>query len=973
MSTSINTIFVALLVMSRFFPNAPTLDQINKSSKEQLVKSYSQLCLDFLKHPRFNGLDVNGQIEFFAAAQEANKEKLKRKLLGDIEIPMLFKLYRDICKPDPNPHALDMFDVQAAVQEFNQLFDGLPSEEKIKEVLSHIQDKQITPVYGESNRLIGEIFTPGARRLWASLSSDPTKSEIPLLVQQAFIAAEDKYFRTHKGVDEFGILRALLNYILKGGHPEGGSTITQQLAKNLIVGNDIALTRKFREMLVAERIEKNFNKDQILQAYLNIIYLGRSTWGVKLAAQTYFNKNLKDLSVAEAALLAGLTKGPSYYDPDSYKDNAVARRTYVVNEMVSAGFIPEATGASALKTPIATEEPKKVTSIAPYVVQTAKELTQSQLNVKNIENGDLRIHTGINIELQEISESALRNGLANFEKSLGRNQWRGPIKNLSQKIEEIKKAQAEENKPQIDLNSTGKSFRDMANRGAKPAAPQPVQQAEKKILPPPWQIALTRVSSPLPDLPWNVAVVLKADTFPPFVGLKNGKVSRLKIDNIRQVSLRYGDVIFVEDLEDGSMALRQLPEVQGAVVVMNPDDGTVLALTGGFSYTFSRFNRAVYGYRQPGSAIKPFTYIAAFNAGYQPNSLVSDTPIWFPRIEAGAQPWSPRNYDRTTEGVITVRRALEQSRNLATAHIMKAVGLEPIRNLAKEMGLYENPIPYYPFILGAQPTTLLRMVTGYSMIANQGNIVSPQFLTEVTDKSNRKLFNVNQVLTGNWNRQLQNADRESLYQVRSVMQGVFARGTAYAYKDLADYVAGKTGTTDSAKDVWFVGFTNNLTVGVWVGYDNAPGSRARTLGEHGTGAKIALPIFNEIIRKSFQTYAPMSKFPEPPSTLELQPVDLRTGAVTSHVSQSSVLEALRAPYVGQKNIDEIPAGFESAPQVPREEFADDIPRPDEEPVLPFVEEPEIVEPPREQPKFRLPPEEDEENWDQLFNKEDEEE
>ena len=760
--------------------------------------------------------------------------------------------YHQFCKNEPltNP----VVDLGQVIDFFNNAATDLPDQTQLK-------GKKLpgtTVVLDGNGQDFADVFEPGNRRIWDSLN------DIPEFVQKAFIAAEDRRFFEHHGVDERGIIRAFIGNLAEPGRPQGGSTITQQVVKNLLVGEDVTYERKIREMIVASRLENTLSKNEILELYLNSAYLGRGSWGVEMAARTYFGKSAKDLSLREGAMLAGLLKGPSFYNPDRHPDRSKDRLAYVLGRMQEDGVITSAQKDEALAAPpklIAYTHPHRDTGFH-FVDFLGREARGD--GVDNLTAQSYTVHSTINAQLQRDTEAALQEGLAHYEMANGRVQFRGPEANLADTIQKL-----------------------------SAATPSPATPA--------WQQALQAIRLPLYDVHWTAAIVVQKgdsrkgdDTLR--VGLPDGRVMALTgaTGTIKR-SLSLYDVVYVNIIEPKSSAnknrdarpdapqsgerakskpvtpaagqaqLRVRPTVQGAALVLENKTGRILAMTGGFSYPLSQLNRAVQTQRQPGSAIKPLTYLTALQRGLQPNTLVLNQPITLPPIGSGlagrdvisreyggtARPedyWSPRNADYNEGGVYTMRRGLENSVNVVTAHLLDGgIDADPVKSLdsvcatAVAAKIYNQCVRFYPFVLGAQPVRMIDLAPFYAAVANEGALPQPHGIDSI-EQNGKTLYEYPKTPLP----RIGAADPAAFYQLKTMLQGVVARGTARAIGGLSPYVAGKTGTTEDAVDGWFVGFTNDVTIAVWVGYDNGDGKR-RSLGSNETGARVALPIFQPIL------------------------------------------------------------------------------------------------------------------------------
>jgi penicillin-binding protein 1A len=785
--------------------------------------------------------------------------------------------YHQFCKNEPiaNP----VVDMRQVIDFFNAAVADLPDQN----ILKGRRLPSMSVVLDGNGRNFADVFEPGNRRVWISLA------DIPEAVQKAFVAAEDRRFYQHHGVDERGIIRAFIGNLADPRRPQGGSTITQQVVKNLLVGEDVTYERKIREMIVASRLEGTLSKNEILELYLNSAYLGRGSWGIEMAARSYFGKFAKDLSLPEGAMLAGLLKGPNYYNPDRHPDRAKERLGYVLQRMQEDGTINAAQKDEALAAApklAAYQRPRRDSGFhfTDFLGREAKADGLASLTARSY-----TVHSTIDAQLQRDTEAALQEGLARYELSTGRMQFRGPEANIADAVRKL----------------------DVDNRNGMPAMPA-------------WQQALQAVRLPLYDVHWTPAVVVskgggKKGDDAIRVGLPDGRILPLAVWSgaIRR-GLSLYDVVYVHVLEGRSAEtrskgrssgtlqttaqaqLRVRPTVQGAALVLENKSGRILAMAGSFSYPLSQLNRAAQTQRQPGSAIKPLTYLTALQHGLQPNTLVTNEPITLPPIGSGvdsrdmisrdyggyARPqdfWSPRNADYNQGGVFTMRRGLENSINVVTAHLLDGgISQSPEKSLdavcatAVAAKIYSECVRYYPFVLGAEPVRMIDLAAFYAAVANEGALPQPHGIDSIEENGQTVYEYPKTPLP--W---IGAADRASFYQLKTMLQGVVARGTARAIGGLSPYVAGKTGTTENAVDGWFIGFTNDVTVAVWVGYDNADRKR-RSLGSNETGARLALPIFQPIIEAIWAEHiAPKTLLsgpsPEAKQLLVDAPIDYMTG------------------------------------------------------------------------------------------------
>ncbi len=768
--------------------------------------------------------------------------------------------YHEFCKNETV--AAPVVDMSQVITFYNNAAADLPDPTRLK----GRKLPSLSVLLDGKGKDFADVFEPGNRRVWIPLG------DVPDFVQKAFVAAEDRRFFTHHGVDERGLIRAFIGNLADPGRPQGGSTITQQVVKNLLVGEDVTYERKIREMIVASRLETTLSKSEILELYINSAYLGRGAWGIEMAARSYFGKSAKALTLGEGAMLAGLLKGPSFFNPDRHPDRARERLAYVLGRMQEDGVITAAQKDQALASPpklVAFERPRRETGFH-FVDFVGREAKAD--GVPSLTAAPYTVHTTIDATLQRDTEQALQEGLARYEMSSGRAEFHGAEANLADAIQK--------------LAAPGAPGAAGATGQVSPAAAGPAPATAASPNPAPaWQQALQNVRLPLYDVHWEPAVVLdtggKRGDGAIRVGLGDGRILPLTAYTgaIRR-SLTLDDVVYVHVVEGrpgakgkkgattgatGAQAqLRVRPKVQGAALVLENKTGRILAMAGGFSYPLSQLNRAAQTQRQPGSAIKPLTYLAALQAGLQPNTLILDEPITLPPIGSTSRGrdgivrdigsareedyWTPRNFDNALGGIYTLRRGLEHSRNIITARLLDGgIDADPERSLdrvcalAVEAKIYSDCIRYYPFVLGAQPVRMIDLAAFYAAVANEGARPQPHGIDSI-EQNGTTIYQYPATPLPF----IGSADRTSFYQLKTMLQGVVARGTARAIASLSPYVAGKTGTTEDAVDGWFVGFTNDVTVAVWVGYDNGDGKR-RSLGADETGSRVALPIFEPII------------------------------------------------------------------------------------------------------------------------------
>ena len=819
-------------ILIKLFATALTLSQVTVSPETVRTEFdpvrdrgvVVQLLKDGCAHMRkaFDIEDLNLDELIDTVMKDPQAVAGEIKAFKGINFSDLFGAYRQFCKGEAVEGSA--VDISAVIEAYNRAVADLPDHGKLK---NFRLPGTSTVLDGKGSRF-AEVFEPDHRRVWVPIA------EIPQAVQQAFVAAEDKRFFEHRGIDERSVIRAFMSSFAKTGRPQGGSTITQQVAKNLLVGDDVTYERKMREMIVAARVERTLSKPEILELYLNSIYLGRRSWGIEMAAQSYFGKRARDLTLEEGALLAGLTKGPSFYNPDRHPARVQQRLAYVLGRLAEDGAISAEAAQQAAANPprlVANDRVRREVGFhyVDYVAREAKKVAK----LSSLTADSYVVRSTIHPELQRATEVALQDGLARYERSHGRARFAGSEMNLADAIRRVE-----------------------AKGLADPSVPA-------------WRQVFGTARMPLYDVHWPAAIVLDkgSEKAGMRVGLRDGRILPLNVHGSVRKLLNQYDVVYVSVTEGRGKAtaradLRARPKVQGAAVVLENKTGKVLAMAGGFSYPLSQLNRTSQSQRQPGSALKPLSYLAALGKGLQPNTIIPDTPLTLPPIGGGryAQEkdyWSPKNYDGGSSGQLTLRRALENSKNLATAHLLDGgiadepeKSLDRLCDLAKEAQIYTSCMRYYPFVLGAQPVRPIDLAAFYAAIANEGTRPTP-YAVESISKGEEVIYR-HQPSPGI---RIGSADNVAFFQLKTMLQGVLSRGTARSIGAYAPYVGGKTGTSDEENDAWFVGFTNDVTVAVWVGYDNADGKR-RTLGKGATGGHTAVPIFDPIIKAVWQHHSP---------------------------------------------------------------------------------------------------------------------
>jgi penicillin-binding protein 1A len=730
--------------------------------------------------------------------------------------------------------------------------DDLPSTDKLKTY----NPPTLTRLHAGDGRFMAEYAAE--KRLFVPIDA------IPPLVSNAFLSAEDNGFYKHDGVDFISIARAMLTNVQQigsGRRPIGASTITQQVARNFFLSNEVSYKRKVKEILLAFRIEKTLDKESILELYLNQIFLGERSYGVAAAALNYFNKSLDELTVAEAAYLAALPKAPNNYHPVRDHDAAVARRNWVISRMAEDGHITPAEASAAQQQPLtmATRADDRVTDVDYFAEEVRRQLVE-KFGEDAVLQGGLYVRTSVDPVLQTAATKALQGGLEDYDRR--RSGYRGPVGRV-------------------------KEFAGW---------PAPLQAIAKPPGAEQWQLAAVT------DITDKTVAIALID--------RRGTIARETMRWAeRNGTPRFarGDVVLVSQLKDDQYELHQVPQVQGALVAMDPHTGRVLAMVGGFSAKISVFNRAVQAMRQPGSAFKPFVYLAALDNGFTPSSLVQDAPFAYEQ-GPGLPLWRPENYSNEFYGPTPLRVGMEKSRNVMTVRLAHAVGMEKVAEYARKFGIVNDMPLFLSMALGSIETTPLALTTAYAMIVNGGRRIAPGFIDIVQDRDGTVVWQhdmrrCSQCMNIGWQPDMGAPDLPDLrdmvqdprtaYQMTSILEGVVLRGTAAALKKQLNFpVAGKTGTTNDTKDAWFVGFTPDLAVGVYVGYDNP-----QPLGTHETGASVAVPIFADFMQVAMRGKpaipfrVPSYTGPNNEGALRMVRVNAKTGALAEMGDANAIWEA----------------------------------------------------------------------------------
>lgn len=846
-------IMAAILALGTYKVPEVNKDYLLKANPQQRVEVFHKTCQSLMNMSAFKeeGENINFDV-IVGFAADILKTKDKQEItptttasdyrfyqLAKIIAPeKLIGFYTDVCR-EAKPEAYEKYDLAEAVNLFVKTVDELPSVDALDKALPqtiYIQDR-------DGNK-ISEVYKPENRRSWVDYKY------IPQHVINAFVATEDKRFFQHNGVDENGLVRAFLKSM--SGSLQGGSSITQQLTKNLFFKADVekeketgdiklTILRKIKELLQTRKIETKYSKAQIIQYYLNLIYLGRNSWGVRTASHNYFGRELNQLTLSEIAFLAALPKGPNNYEPAIYMNRALERRNLVLNRMAEAKlangkpFISEEEKRTALNNKLDFVQPTTPNN-APYFVDHLK----GEIGADQWIKGSVFIKSTIQSQVQVDTEIALGEALNNFELAHGLQKWLGPLSNISKY-----------------LSQKGPAGEELS-----------------------WQDVFKIRSQKFANTRLGIGVII--DEQKKIVGLLDGQELRLDQRSLKLTknSLKYGDIIYVKPVEQGFAQVINVPKIQGAAIAMDINSGDVIAMTGGFSHATNPFNRATKAFTQPGSALKPFFYLGALQNQYQPNVMVANTQTYLPG-KSGCKPWGPQNYGGEESRFETLRYCLEHSKNLCVANMMSnhSAGPEPLfqsfRSLMEELEVYKDPSQCYPLVLGAQATTVYRLARAYATIANGGYLVKPRFYT-----TNSTIPGFENAVVRN---KIQSVDEVSLAQMRSLLQGVIGRGTGSSMKKYAKIMGGKTGTSQSSKSTWFAGFSNDVVVVVYIAYDDN-----RSMGEKATGGDIALPVVAKIFESTFSNYKKPVEINSTVAGTVNRLVDYRSGELISRPSGDGV-------------------------------------------------------------------------------------
>jgi penicillin-binding protein 1A len=680
-------------------------------------------------------------------------------------------------------------------------------------------------------------------------------SAIPEKVINSFLSAEDKNFFKHPGIDAKGVIRAIKNNIynvLKSKRLEGASTITQQVAKNFLLSNEVSIDRKIKEAILAFRIERSLSKERILELYLNQIYLGQGAYGIASASLRYFDKPISELNYSEAALLAALPKAPSKYNPYKNKKLSKYRRNLVINNLFENSFINKDQHFFLIRSEIKLKKRKRIfLEDSRYFVEDVRKYVVEKYGFDKVYKQGFNIKTPLNLDLQNIATKALRVGLVNYDKRKG---WRGPL---------------------INKKFNGK-----------------------------WTEGLEKFKLEN-SIGWNIAIVKRIDKFEAIIETTDKQTGIIEYEDINWTRKNFnklfkvGDVIYVKKKNEGNYSLKQLPKANGAIVVMDPYSGRVYAISGGFSFKKSEFNRATQALRQPGSAFKPFVYALALENNFTPSTLILDAPIVLDQGD-DLKMWKPENYGKKFYGPSTLRMGVEKSRNVMTVRVAQELGIDKVINFSKKLNIYENPEELMSISLGSAETTLLKITSAYCSFVNGGKLVNPILIDRIQDSEGKTIFNNEKRFCVNCDqisfkgKQIPKIESnykqifspQTAYQMTSILEGVIKRGTGKKLRKLNLQLAGKTGTTNKNIDTWFIGFTSNLVIGTYVGHDNP-----KSLGRYETGSKTAMPIFKEFVQNAISNYE--ARPFKVAKNIKMMVVDVKTGKKADFGSKETIIESFK--------------------------------------------------------------------------------
>ena len=722
---------------------------------------------------------------------------------------------------------------------------GLPS----LTVLHEYQPSLITKVHADDGQVIGQFYVE--HRILAPLTA------VPQYLLNAVIAVEDARFFEHPGLDIWGIFRAAWTNLKRGGKFEGASTITQQLARTLFLSSERTFRRKIRELILALKIEVVLTKDQILEMYLNQIYFGHGAYGIRSAALTYFGKSLSELSLPESAFLAGLPKAPSTYSPYKNYARAKKRQEHVLRRMAQAHFISDDLAQKAIVTTLNFHH-RSIERVAPYFLEDVRQYLVNEYGESMVYKGGLHVFTTLNSKMQRLAENAFQTGLRQLDKRQG---WRGPLRHEEPavRVPDV---------PPAELPEYGTILEGIVTH---------VSPAEATVV----ANGLIGTIS-LSDMHWATRRLAK--------GARVTEATHVALTSSKQL-LRPGDVIEVSlksiSTDQIRFHLDQTPSVEGAVIAIDPRTGAIQAMIGGYNFERSQFNRSLLSLRQPGSAFKPIIYATALDHGMTPATVVLDAPVVYEQ-EDPRKTWKPENYEKRFFGPITLREALRHSRNAATVRLLEQIGVRQVIDFSRNLGIQSPLSQDLSLALGSSGLTLQEMTSAYGIFANQGLALRPYTIMRINDQEEKNLeqhiFEPRQVIS-----------QETAYLITHMMMDVIQSGTGKRARSIGRPLAGKTGTTNSYRDAWFIGYAPNLAVGVWVGFDNAS-----TLGRVESGAHAALPIWTQFMADALQAL-PVQTFAIPEG-IQFAEIDQATGTLVSKPTKSTTTEVFASGTIPQRPV-----------------------------------------------------------------------
>ena len=714
-------------------------------------------------------------------------------------------------------------------------------------VLKSFEPSTVTLMYSDQDQLIAELYLE--KRIVVPLNKIPTQ------LKQAALAVEDANFYRHMGIDLKAVFRAFLTNMKAGRVVEGGSTITQQLSKTLFLTRERSLARKIKEAILSIRMELIFTKDEILEMYLNQIYYGHGSYGVEAAARTYFGKSVQNLSLDEVAIIAGLPKSPNNYSPYRNPKRARSRRNHVIRRMAQEGFIKSNEAKQAMKKPFTLGEVTNMLNRAPYFVEYIRKQLMTMYGRNKVYKSGLKVYTTLNIEKQILAQEATKKNLLIADKRYG---YRGPLGTMDISLPEIvlQESLSEINNFTEGIHpKTGTNIKGLVKSVNKEYLTVLTGQGEGII--------------ELKDMDWAREPNIKVD----------GRWARIhRVDK----NFYPGDKILVKVLgiyESGSLwslSLEQEPEVESALISLEPHTGHIKALIGGYDFSKSQFNRAIQAVRQPGSVFKPIVYATAISKGFSPASIIIDSPIIFKEKDHDFDKWKPVNFEKKFYGPTPLRKALAKSRNIITVKLLQKIGTRSVIQMAKNLGINSHLENNLSIGLGSSGVTLKELVSAYSAFANRGIRVEPQGIRYVENRNGKILYKNNQKIT-------QPITSGTAQIITSLLQSVVQEGTAKKVRSLNRPTAGKTGTTNNYIDAWFMGFTPKLITGVWVGKDNV-----EPLGRNETGSRTAIPIWLDYMKGALIN-TPIQNFPVSPETVYAK-INPQTGSLAKHDDSKGFFE-----------------------------------------------------------------------------------